>query len=206
MFALLFEVRPKPDHESRYLDRAAALRPILLEQPGLLFLDRYRSQSRPDVILSHSLWRDEDAIAGWRKNSQHRKAQAAGRKVHFADYRIRIAKVQQSFVADGSTDTAQPIGFEDQSLSDAKANLIVTIGAEAGELDRGEVFASLNTKSAYLTLCDGLTANQGQELYSRAEKLASTTELRLCTISRDYGMFDRDQAPEGLAPVVNASS
>ena len=59
MLALFFEVRPREDGGwERYLAIAAGLRPVLAKQEGLLFIDRYRSLTRPGTILSHSLWRD----------------------------------------------------------------------------------------------------------------------------------------------------
>ena len=64
MLALLFEVTPKPDGTQRYLDIAGRLKPALEKHDGFLFIDRYRSLSRPDTILSHSLWRDEASLAG----------------------------------------------------------------------------------------------------------------------------------------------
>ncbi|MFL4994745.1 MAG: antibiotic biosynthesis monooxygenase family protein, partial [Microvirga sp.] len=79
MHALLFEVLPTPEGRARYFELAAALRPELDQNPGLLFIDRYESLSRPGVILSHSLWRDEASLARWRSNERHYAAQCAGR-------------------------------------------------------------------------------------------------------------------------------
>lgn len=204
MLALFFEVRPKPGHESRYFDRAAALRPVLQDQPGLLFLDRYRSRSRPDVILSHSLWRDEEAITAWRTESRHRDAQAAGRQVHFADYRIRIAHVAQTWSAADADNLVPPPGESGgQAEPVGDVYVLAAIGREEKVLDGGEVFASLNTGSTYLTLCNCLTVDPGRDLMSRAETLASVTDLKLCAVSRDYGMYDREQAPAPLSPVTD---
>src|SRR5450432_2078029 len=93
MLALLFEVTPKRDGYQRYLDIAAALRPALDKHDGFLFIDRYRSLSKPETILSHSLWRDEASLAAWRTFESHHHAQVAGRDHVFADYRLRIAQV-----------------------------------------------------------------------------------------------------------------
>jgi heme-degrading monooxygenase HmoA len=93
MLALLFEVTPKRDGYQRYLDIAAALRPALDKHDGFLFIDRYRSLSKPETILSHSLWRDEASLAAWRTFESHHHAQVAGREHVFADYRLRIAYV-----------------------------------------------------------------------------------------------------------------
>lgn len=197
MLALFFEVRSKPGHESHYLARAAALRPILETQSGLLFIDRYRSLARPDVILSHSLWRDEDAITGWRTQSQHRAAQAAGREVHFGDYRIRIAAVEEAWPTDSP---------ERRKALDAGVHVVAAVSREEQTFDHGETFASLNNASTWLTLCGDLTGEQGRELIARAKTHAPVDNLKLCSIVRDYGMFERDQAPPGPFGTLDASA
>lgn len=94
MLALLFEVNPRSDGGwERYLAIATGLRPLLAEQEGMLFIDRYRSLLRPGTILSHSLWRDEAALAAWRSHGVHHCAQSEGRQQVFDDYRLRIAHV-----------------------------------------------------------------------------------------------------------------
>ncbi|MBQ1203165.1 MAG: antibiotic biosynthesis monooxygenase, partial [Loktanella sp.] len=90
MHALFFEMRPLPGHLDHYFAHATRLRPILAQHAGLHFLDRYLSLDEPDLLLSHQLWASEAAIIGWRKDNDHRLSQEAGRKVHFADYRIRV--------------------------------------------------------------------------------------------------------------------
>ena len=101
MQARLFEVLPRPGHEDQYFRSAAALRPLLAGHDGLLFLDRYRSESRPGIILSHSHWRDEASLARWRADGQHHAAQCAGRREHFQDYRIRISHVLRAIARTG---------------------------------------------------------------------------------------------------------
>ncbi len=65
MLALFFEVCPRADSGwDRYLAIAAGLWPLLAEQEGMLFIDRYRSLLRPGTILSDSIWHDEAALAG----------------------------------------------------------------------------------------------------------------------------------------------
>jgi hypothetical protein len=48
------------------------------------------SVDRPDVILSHQWWADEESLIRWRAHTQHRAIQRAGREQHFRDYRLRI--------------------------------------------------------------------------------------------------------------------
>ena len=90
MIGLFFEVIPLEGHASRYFELAAALRPELERSGGVLFLDRYASLDRPEVILSHQWWADEESLIRWRGHPQHRAIQRAGREQHFRDYRLRI--------------------------------------------------------------------------------------------------------------------
>jgi heme-degrading monooxygenase HmoA len=90
LHALLFEVLPTPEGRARYFEIAARLRPLLEENPGLLFIDRYESLTRPGLILSHSLWRDEASLARWRSNETHYGAQCIGRR-----HRIDCPRVDQ---------------------------------------------------------------------------------------------------------------
>ena len=47
--------------------------------------------------ITVSYWTDEDAIKNWKTNAEHRLAQEAGRKTWYADYRLRIAKVERAY-------------------------------------------------------------------------------------------------------------
>ena len=95
MLALLFEFEPRPGQLPRYLDIAASLRPSLLQTEGFLYIDRFQSLSRPEVYLSHSLWRDEASIARWRSFEPHFYAQREARENILAGYRLRISTVLQ---------------------------------------------------------------------------------------------------------------
>jgi len=195
MLALLFEVEPELGHDSHYFDRAAALRPSLENHAGLLFLDRYRCLQRRNVILSHSLWRDEEAITALRTDSRHRTAQAAGHDVHHADYRIRIAEVRQIWPDEGQEPAIAPSDTLARTGSSESAQVIVAVTREQVAPDLGETFFSLNNPSTRLTLGDIFTGMQGQELLSHARTDRVITDLKLCSVIRGYGTFDRDRAP-----------
>jgi len=97
MIAVIFEVRPKGGHKQPYLDLAAELRPLLEEIDGFISVERFQSLTDEGKMLSLSFFRDEEALAEWRRLAAHRKAQAAGRGVHFADYRLRVAGVIRDY-------------------------------------------------------------------------------------------------------------
>jgi heme-degrading monooxygenase HmoA len=97
MFAVIFEVEPEPDRLQDYLDIAGRLRPELEKIDGFISIERFKSLSQKDKILSLSFWRDEEAIARWRQHEQHHAAQRTGRDRIFRDYRIRVSAVMRDY-------------------------------------------------------------------------------------------------------------
>ena len=97
MFAVIFEVTPKEGQTEAYLDVAAALRDELEDHPGFISVERFQSLTTPGKLLSLSFFEDQESLAAWRNRSHHRTAQSAGRNVHFADYRLRIAGVIRDY-------------------------------------------------------------------------------------------------------------
>ena len=80
MIAVIFEAQAREGQQDAYLSIAAALRPELDRFDGFISIERYQSLSDPGRILSLSWWRDEAAVAQWRRFEQHRAAQRAGRE------------------------------------------------------------------------------------------------------------------------------
>ncbi|HUJ87558.1 MAG TPA: antibiotic biosynthesis monooxygenase [Burkholderiales bacterium] len=97
MIAVIFEFTPAPGRKQEYLDLAAALAPELERADGFVSIERFESISQPGRFVSLSFWRDEQALAGWRNLSEHRKAQAKGRGGIFAGYRLRVAGVLRDY-------------------------------------------------------------------------------------------------------------
>jgi heme-degrading monooxygenase HmoA len=97
MIAIIFEVWPRPDRRQQYLDLAADLRPLLSMIDGFISVERFESLHEPGKMLSLSFFRDEAAVAEWRKVEAHRFAQARGRGEIFSDYRLRVAGVIRDY-------------------------------------------------------------------------------------------------------------
>jgi len=97
VIAVIFEVWPASAKAPRYLDLAAHLRSELEAIDGFISVERFRSLTEPDKLLSLSFWRDEEAIRAWRNRPAHRTAQAEGRAGVFANYRLRIAPVARDY-------------------------------------------------------------------------------------------------------------
>jgi heme-degrading monooxygenase HmoA len=111
MIAIIFEVWPKPDRRQQYLDIAAELRPLLSTIDGFISVERFESLHEPGKMLSLSFFRDEAAVAEWRKIEAHRVAQARGCAEIFSDYRLRVAGVIRDY----------GMSNRDQAPSDSRA-------------------------------------------------------------------------------------
>jgi heme-degrading monooxygenase HmoA len=104
MIAVIFEVEPRPGRREAYLELAADLKPRLEAIDGFVSIERFESLASEGKILSLSFWRDEAAVAEWRRLEDHRRAQTAGRNGIFADYRLRVASVLRDY---GMTERAE---------------------------------------------------------------------------------------------------
>lgn len=203
MLALFFEVSPRSDGGwDRYLAIAAGLRPLLAEQEGMLFIDRYRSLLRPGIILSHSLWRDEAALAAWRSHGVHHRAQSEGRQKVFDDYRLRIAYVAHT-AAPGQDDLSSQVcsTYRDRAAGPARIMVVAQGCGEpaAGCAPPSDAFESLNRDGERLWLFDAV---DGTEAFALACDLCMKgLTARVCEVERDYGMFDRTEAPQYHPPV-----
>ena len=196
MHALLFEMEPRSGHEGHYFKHAEALRPLLAQHAGLLFIERFKSISRPNVILSHSHWRDEASLAKWRSDPNHHRSQAAGRNKHFKDYRLRISHVLKL----SRKDTESLVWTTDGAYSDTDAitpRFLAIVASKGEPVDLGgENFHSVTIDGNYLCLVDATSHDHGEELIAEAAAHPNVSSAMLTLISRDYGMFERGEAPQ----------
>ncbi|MBV9884473.1 MAG: antibiotic biosynthesis monooxygenase [Sphingomonadaceae bacterium] len=97
MMAIIFELWPAEGQADDYLALAAALKKELERIDGFVSIERFRSLVEPGKLLSLSFFRDEAAVQAWRNLPDHRAAQASGRSVILADYRLRVAGVVRDY-------------------------------------------------------------------------------------------------------------
>jgi heme-degrading monooxygenase HmoA len=64
-------------------------------QPGFLGVESTRGADGLGITVSY--WKDEASIKAWKANAQHQVAQATGKKVWYADYMLRVAKVERAY-------------------------------------------------------------------------------------------------------------
>lgn len=65
------------------------------QQEGFLGVESARGTDGLGITVSY--WKDEESIIRWKANVEHLAAQLAGRKTWYADYQVRIAKVERAY-------------------------------------------------------------------------------------------------------------
>jgi heme-degrading monooxygenase HmoA len=213
MFAVLFEVHPKAEEWGAYLGYAKLLRPELERIAGFVDNIRYRSLTRDGWLLSLSNWRDEKSLVRWRTQAVHHGVQEMGRQQVFRDYHLRVGQLTgDSQLPPGHQLTEQRLDVTETGagtavvLLDARRSSAVGAGAEALARSLGLVagaagLISWDVFDAVLTPGDALLMTSWRdqataEAFEAVAPLAADVRVRRIRIVRDYGMYDRREAPQ----------
>lgn len=204
MLALLFEMQTKPNQSARYLTVANALRPSLASTDGFLWIDRYRSIHRPEVLLSHSLWRNEAALTSWRTFPTHHFAQVEGREKIFTDYRLRVAHVTEEIMPGKSSWSAGGFSSYRADCSDPKRYIAIVRSAidlsdhDAFLASADDFYVSISNDNEYLSTHTFESSGTVLLQHWLNDDLNSLglTSIRICEVERDYTMHDRREAPQ----------
>jgi len=65
------------------------------QMPGFLGVESVRGDDGLGITVSY--WASKDAIREWKLDAEHRVAQKTGKRVWYADYVLRIAKVERTY-------------------------------------------------------------------------------------------------------------
>lgn len=109
MYAVIFQVEPKPGRAKEYFEIAALLRAELEKIDGFISVERFESVSAPGKFVSLSFWRDEAAICEWRTHVGHQHAQRRGRGDIFADYRLSVAQIIRDYGMSDRDEAPSPV-------------------------------------------------------------------------------------------------
>ena len=99
-YAVIFTSLRTADDDSygRMSDRMAELAAL---QPGFLGVESAREASGLGITVSY--WKDEEAIRAWKAHLEHTVAQRLGKEKWYADYSLRVAKVERASTLTGTT-------------------------------------------------------------------------------------------------------
>ena len=78
-----------------YVEASAAMAKLALEQPGCLGVESARGADGLGITVSY--WRSLDDVRAWKAVSEHVAVQEKGRKLWYADYRVRVARVEREY-------------------------------------------------------------------------------------------------------------
>ncbi|MBI2260580.1 MAG: antibiotic biosynthesis monooxygenase [Caulobacterales bacterium] len=225
MFSVIFEVRPRPEQWDAYLANVQALQPELAALDGFLNNIRYKSLTRDGWILSLSDWRDEKAVVRWRTTEQHHVVQGLGRAEILADYHLRVGPIiQDTRLPKGQSlaeqrqdetqvgeaayltliDAARPAEWA-QTNNPADCSQFLGLDPYAYGLVQWDVFDAV-FQPGELILMMTWKRREDAEQYERLATLPDGSRLRHIRVVRDYGMFDRREAPQFYPPAPGAPS
>lgn len=78
-----------------YADMAQRMAELAAQQPGYLGMESARGSDGLGITISY--WRDEASIRAWKRDEAHQQAQQGGQKTWYADYQVRVAKVERAY-------------------------------------------------------------------------------------------------------------
>jgi heme-degrading monooxygenase HmoA len=215
MFTAMLEVKPIPDQLDVYLGMAKMLRPELDKIDGFIDNNRFASLTREGWLLSLSSWRDEKSLIRWRTETTHNKIMQAARDRVFSDYRLRIGqtvsdtqvpagqvlreqRLDVTETGEGTAVTLHDGRFSPEWVKEASAEAVADalgVDASAPGLVSWDVFDALLAPGdviAVVTWRDHAAA----EAFLGDAATPDVSRLRNIRIVREYGMFDRREAPQ----------
>ncbi|MGH7741424.1 MAG: antibiotic biosynthesis monooxygenase family protein [Candidatus Eiseniibacteriota bacterium] len=93
--AVIFTSVRTPADESGYAAMAAEMDALARRQPGFLGVESARGADRLGITVSY--WESEAAIRAWKQVADHLGAQRIGRERWYADYTLRVARIERSY-------------------------------------------------------------------------------------------------------------
>ncbi len=224
MFVVIFEVQPKRERWDDYLALAKQLRPKLEAIDGFIDNERFASKKTEGRVLSLSTWRDEKSVVRWRTQGDHHGIQGKGRFEIFEDYHLRVGEITSDSATSAATIAQQR--FDETEIGAAKVCTIT----EVTPTNTGSSLVRAETLTLDIGLdpgADGVLAHDVFESITNPEKLAiliswrdeaaakqwrpisfdgvGALRHRHARVIRDYGMFERREAPQFYPDVQRAA-
>jgi heme-degrading monooxygenase HmoA len=225
MFSVIFEVLPNKANWNDYLDNAKMLRPELEKVDGFVDNIRYKSLTRDNWILSLSNWRDEKSLVRWRTHMRHHEVQQKGRDEILADYHLRVGQItaddhlpagyalseqrlDKTEVGEGTAITlinaARPSGWRETNDPNdlAKQLDLERWATTSGSWDLFDAVL----KPGDLILLISWKDDSAAQTYEGALTPKGGARVRRVRIVRDYGKYDRREAPQYYADAKGAKT
>jgi heme-degrading monooxygenase HmoA len=215
MFCVIFEVEPHT--QDAYFAYAGSLRPILEKIDGFVENTRYRSLTRSGLLLSLSKWKTEKALVRWRTTDEHYRTQAKGRDHILKDYHLRVGQIvyeigqggpekkdERSDATEVGKGTAVAIvedilgeAWVNEHRNDPEAcakHLGLKKDDDVQPLD-WDVYEAATEPGKVVLLATYRDSEAARHLVE-AKGPCEERDARIVRVLRDYGMFDRREAPQ----------
>ncbi len=226
MFVVIFEVQPKIERWDDYLSLAKLLKPKLEATDGFIDNERFASKKSQGRVLSLSTWRDEKAVVRWRTQSEHHSVQEKGRLQVFEDYHLRVGEItadskppdgiaveeqhfEETATGASKTCTITEISQAGPSNPVPKSDLIAAqlgLDSRADGLLDFKIFESIVNPGKLLVLGSWRDLSAAGTWRPTPFEGAGEIRHRHIRIIRDYGMFDRREAPQFYPEVHGAAA
>ena len=93
-FAAIFSSQ-RTEGDAGYAQMAEHMFDLAAMQQGFLGAESVRNADGFGITVSY--WSSEEAIIAWKQHAAHQQAQQAGKRMWYANYQIRIAKVERAY-------------------------------------------------------------------------------------------------------------
>jgi heme-degrading monooxygenase HmoA len=215
MFSVIFEVLPGQGRKDEYLEHAKQLKPILETMDGFIDNERFESRLRPGWILSHSTWRDEKSLVRWRTQGEHHAVQEKGRFELFSDYHLRVGELTFDSNPPQQAPTLEQ-RFDETETGIAKVATLTELTPQKGApfvavvdlllarlglvsnddaVVEHDIFESIYSPGELALLVGWKVAQAANSWSPRGDGVEKLRHRRI-RIVRDYGRFDRREAPQ----------
>jgi heme-degrading monooxygenase HmoA len=94
-YAVIFTAKRTETDNGGYGIMADRMVSLATEQDGYLGHESYRNPNGYGTTISY--WQSLATISNWKKNMEHKDAQQQGRGKWYAEYKLRIAKVERDY-------------------------------------------------------------------------------------------------------------
>ena len=91
--AVIFSSLRSDSDDGDYARTAHRMVQLAADQPGFLGIE----SARQSLGITVSYWSSMQAVLQWKKNVEHREAQAAGRREFYKGFKVRVAMVQRDY-------------------------------------------------------------------------------------------------------------
>ena len=85
----------RTEGDKGYGEMAERMVEVASKQPGFLGVESARGVDGFGITVSY--WESEEAIAAWKAHLDHQPAQEAGKRSWYADYQVRVARVERTY-------------------------------------------------------------------------------------------------------------